>query len=65
MLFMGDMGTQMTIQKIKSKSGISKIKEVMEELTEMFDEKDPRFESMSKYYPEERDLILRREIERK
>ena len=62
---MGDMGTQMTIQKIKSKSGISGIKEVMEELTEMFNEKDPRFENMSKYYPEERDLILRREIERK
>ena len=48
MQLMGDMGTQMTIQKIKSKCSQSagSIRDTIAEVVEMFDEKDERFLKM-------------------
>jgi hypothetical protein len=55
---MNDMGTQMTIQKIKAKHG-GNIRETIREVCSVMDEADERFLQMSQAYPEERDLIVR------
>lgn len=64
MLFMNDMGTQMTIQKLKAKHQ-GNVRETIKEACEYFDETDERFLRMSKAYPEEMDLLVRQQVERK
>lgn len=64
MLFMNDMGTQMTLQKLKAKHQ-GNVRETIKEACEYFDETDDRFLRMSESYPEERDLLVRQQVERK
>ena len=53
----------MTIQKIKAKH--PNLREAINAVCEYMDETDDRFLKMSESYPEERDLIVRQQVERK
>lgn len=55
----------MTVQKVKTKNYAEPLEATLHELTALFDEKDDRFEKMSRFYPQERDLLLRQELLRK
>jgi hypothetical protein len=41
------------------------VRETIKEACEYFDETDDRFLRMSESYPEERDLLVRQQVERK
>lgn len=64
MLFLNDLGTQMTLQKLKAKHQ-GNVRDAIREACEHFEETDERFLRMSEGYPEERDLLVRQQVERK
>jgi hypothetical protein len=64
MLFLNDLGTQMTLQKLKAKHQ-GNVRDTIREACEYFDETDEHFLRMSEAYPEERDLLVRQQVERK
>jgi len=54
----------MTLQKLKAKHQ-GNVRDTIREACEYFDETDERFLRMSEAYPEERDLLVRQQVERK
>ena len=54
----------MTLQKLKAKHQGS-VRDTIREACEHFEETDERFLRMSEGYPEERDLLVRQQVERK